>query len=92
MRPDADLVRQLAALLDASRRPVLVAGGGVMHSDGGAALLALAEKIDAAVVTTITGQGAVPDEHPLALGVIGDNGFHPHAARAVEESDLLVYL
>jgi acetolactate synthase-1/2/3 large subunit len=92
MRPDADLVRQLAALLDASRRPMLVAGGGVMHSDGGAALLALAEKIEAAVVTTITGQGAVPDEHPLALGVIGDNGFHPHAARAVEESDLLVYL
>jgi len=48
--------------------------------------------MNAVVVTTITGQGSVPDDHPLALGVIGDNGFHPHAARAVEESDLLVYL
>lgn len=92
VRPDAALVRQLADLLDAAQRPVLVAGGGVMHSNAGAELLALSEKINAVVVTTITGQGAVPDEHPLALGVIGDNGFHPHAARAVEESDLLVYL
>lgn len=92
VRPDAALVRQLAGLLNTARRPVLVAGGGVMHSNAGAQLLALAEKANAIVVTTITGQGAVPDEHPLALGVIGDNGFHPHAARAVEESDLLVYL
>jgi acetolactate synthase-1/2/3 large subunit len=34
----------------------------------------------------------MPDEHPLALGVVGDNGFHPHAHRAVEEADVLLYV
>jgi acetolactate synthase-1/2/3 large subunit len=43
-------------------------------------------------MTTISGQGIMPDEHPLALGVIGDNGFHPHAIKAVEESDVLLYV
>ncbi len=92
VRPNAALARQLAELLNEAKRPVLVAGGGVMHANAASALLALSEKLNAVVVTTITGQGAVPDHHPLALGVIGDNGFHPHAAQAVEESDLLVYL
>jgi acetolactate synthase I/II/III large subunit len=92
VRPNADLAKKLAYLLNDAKKPVLIAGGGVMHSNAAAELLALAEKMNAVVVTTITGQGSVPDDHPLALGVIGDNGFHPHAARAVEESDLLVYL
>jgi acetolactate synthase-1/2/3 large subunit len=43
-------------------------------------------------VTTITGQSTMPDDHPLAIGVIGDNGYHPHANLAMEEADLLVYL
>ncbi len=46
----------------------------------------------APVVTTISGQGIMPDQHALALGVIGDNGFHPHAIRAVEEADALLYV
>jgi acetolactate synthase-1/2/3 large subunit len=44
------------------------------------------------VVATISGQGIMPDDHPLALGVVGDNGFHPYANQAVEESDLLLYV
>jgi acetolactate synthase-1/2/3 large subunit len=44
------------------------------------------------VVTTISGQGIMPDDHLLALGVVGDNGFHPYANQAVEESDLLLYV
>lgn len=34
----------------------------------------------------------MPDDHPLAIGVIGDNGFHPHAHRAIEEADTLLYI
>jgi len=44
------------------------------------------------VVTTISGQGIMPDDHPLALGVTGDNGFHPHAHKAIDESDTLLYV
>jgi acetolactate synthase-1/2/3 large subunit len=54
--------------------------------------LEIAEKLGAPIVTTISGQGIIPDDHPLALGVIGDNGFHPHALRTVDEADILLYV
>jgi len=73
-------------------RPVIVAGGGANHSQAGQEIMALSEWLTAPVVTTISGQGIIPDDHPLALGVVGDNGFHPYANRAVEEGDLLLYI
>lgn len=75
-----------------AKRPVIVAGGGTNHSQAGAEIRGVAEWLAAPVVTTISGQGIIPDEHPLALGVIGDNGFHPHAIRAVEEADVILYV
>ena len=55
-------------------------------------MMNLAEWLAAPLVTTISGQGVIPDDHPLAMGVIGDNGFHPHAHRSVEEADALLYV
>ena len=91
-RGSSEALAAIAAHLNAAQRPVIVAGGGATHSRAGAAVLALAERLEAPVVTTISGQGIVPDEHRLAMGVIGDNGFHPHAHRAVEEGDVLLYV
>jgi acetolactate synthase-1/2/3 large subunit len=91
-RGSAEALAAIAAVLNTAERPVIVAGGGANHSGAGAAVLALAERMQAPVVTTISGQGIAPDEHALALGVIGDNGFHPHAHRAVEEADVLLYV
>lgn len=91
-RSSAKAVEELAAHLLAAERPVIVAGGGVNHSQANQQILVLAECLGAPVVTTISGQGTMPDEHPLALGVVGDNGFHPHAHRAVEEADVLLYV
>jgi acetolactate synthase-1/2/3 large subunit len=73
-------------------RPVVIAGGGANHSQAQREILSLSEWLAAPVVTTISGQGIMPDDHPLALGVVGDNGFHPYANEAVEESDLLLYI
>lgn len=75
-----------------ARNLVIIAGGGVNHSQAGNAVRLVAEWMKAPVVSTISGQGFMPDDHPLALGVIGDNGFHPHAHRTVEEADLLLYI
>jgi len=75
-----------------STRPVIVAGGGANHSQAGEEIISLSEWLSAPVVTTISGQGIMPDDHPLALGVVGDNGFHPYANQAVEEADLLLYV
>jgi len=82
----------LQNLIAGASRPLLVAGGGVCLSGGGQALTALAERYRIPVVTTMTGRNAIPDLHDLALGIVGDNGFLPQANRAMEESDLLVYI
>lgn len=89
--PPAQLNRLLELITEA-KRPLIVAGGGVNRSGAQAELTQLAEQMNIPVVNTITGQGAIPDNHPLAIGVIGDNGFHPHANRALEEADLVIYL
>jgi acetolactate synthase-1/2/3 large subunit len=91
-RGSNDTLKQFAALLRKAERPVVVVGGGANHSQAGNNVLELAEKLGAPIVTTISGQGIIPDDHSLALGVIGDNGFHPHALRTVEESDTLLYI
>lgn len=88
----SEKLHRLLELLAASKRPLVVAGGGVNRSGAQAALLAFVERHKVPVVTTITGQGAVKPRHPLSIGVIGDNGFHPHANKALDESDLTIYL
>jgi acetolactate synthase I/II/III large subunit len=91
-RGSQDALRRFAELLKKAQRPAMVVGGGANHSQAGTVVLELAEKLGAPIVTTISGQGIIPDDHPLALGVIGDNGFHPHALRTVEEADTLLYV
>jgi len=67
--PDPDLVAQAGRLLAEARRPVLVAGGGVIAAGAWDELRALAEFLGAPVVTTMMGKGAFPEDHPLS-------GFH----------------
>ena len=59
---------EAARLLAEAERPVLWAGGGVLRSGGQAELLALAERLDAPVLTTFMGKGAIDESHPLAAG------------------------
>ncbi len=91
-RASDDSLQVLAKLIAEAHRPLLVAGGGVNISQAQSSLQAFATKTRIPVVTTITGQGIMSDEHELAIGVIGDNGFHPHALRAAEQADLLIYV
>jgi acetolactate synthase-1/2/3 large subunit len=73
-RPDATLVERAAALLAGARRPVIVAGGGVIGAEATEELRALAERLGAPVVTTWNGKGAIDETHPLAGQTIGDTG------------------
>jgi acetolactate synthase I/II/III large subunit len=63
--PDAGRLEQVAALLHAADRPLIVAGGGVLQSDGSAALQELAERLDAPVLLTGNGKGALSSRHRL---------------------------
>lgn len=89
--PDPALLEALLTMVAEAERPLIVAGAGINRSGARAALKSFAEAANIPVVNSITGQGALPDDHRLAIGVIGDNGFHPHANRAMEEADLLIY-
>ena len=89
--PPSELTKILD-LISSAQKPLIVAGGGVNRSGAQKELTDLAEQLNIPVVNTITGQAAIDDNHPLAIGVIGDNGYHPHANRALEEADLVIYL
>jgi acetolactate synthase-1/2/3 large subunit len=71
-RPDTASVERAARLLAEARRPVLLAGGGVITADGSADLVALAEHLGAPVVTTWMGKGAIPEDHDLNAWSVGD--------------------
>jgi acetolactate synthase-1/2/3 large subunit len=67
-RPDAAQVERIAARLAGATRRVIVAGGGVIAAGAGPALQALAERLDAPVITTVDGRGAMSEEHALCIG------------------------
>lgn len=90
--PDAAQVEAAARLLRAAEHPVLVCGGGVLASGAEAELAELAERLSAPVATTVSGQGAIPDEHPLAVGVVGSNGGTPETRSIVDRADLVFFI
>lgn len=85
---EADL-QQAADLINAARRPMIVIGHGAVAARE--AVIALAERIGAAVVTTFKGKGLIADSHPNAGGVLGRSGT-PIASWFMNESDLIITL
>jgi acetolactate synthase-1/2/3 large subunit len=79
----------IAEALSKSRRPVLLAGHGVLISGAQDILLALAEKTKTPVTTTLLGKGAIPESHPLSLGMLGMHGT-AYANKAMVECDLVM--
>jgi len=71
---DIDKVREAAKLLAKAERPVILAGGGVILSRASAELVELAEFLGAAVITTMMGKGAIPEDHPLCAFYAGSKG------------------
>jgi acetolactate synthase-1/2/3 large subunit len=91
-RPDPTAVEAAAELLVAAERPMIVAGGGVVTSQAWAELTALAERLGAPVGTSICGKGAIAEDHPLSVGVVGSNGRRPYANALLRAADLVLYV
>ncbi|MFC7931481.1 thiamine pyrophosphate-binding protein [Streptomyces cinereoruber] len=85
--PRPELTAVAAHLLAHAERPVIVAGGGVVRSDASGKLRALAERIDAPVVTTFGGKGAFPWKHPLSLQSWLEDR---HTTDFLEDADVLL--
>lgn len=91
IEPDASAVSQAAELILRAKKPVLYVGGGVIKSNGSAALKILVEQTSIPVVTTLMARGAFPDSHELNLGMPGMHGTYS-AVIALQQSDLIVAL
>jgi pyruvate oxidase len=87
--PAEDDLARAAALINAARRPMIVIGHGAVAARE--AVVALAERIGAVVVTTFKGKGLIADSHPLAGGVLGRSGT-PIASWFMNEADLVIAL
>jgi pyruvate oxidase len=85
--PSLESVEAAAELVRAARRPVIVAGDGART--GLSELLSLAERLGVPILTTFRAKGLVPDDHPLAAGVLGRSGT-PVASWLMNESDLVL--
>jgi acetolactate synthase-1/2/3 large subunit len=83
-------VSGVAAGLADAERPVIFAGGGVHASGAWRELLALAEHAAIPVATTIHGKAAIPEYHPLSLGVAGGNGCRGYANTYLAEADAVL--
>jgi len=89
--PQANIgaIKEAARSLWRARRPVLLAGGGVAASDAGGKVVALAEHLGAAILTTLMGKGAVREDHPLYAWHTGAIGTHC-GNRLANEADWLL--
>ena len=88
-QPEPAALAEAVALVRGARRPLIVAGGGVVYSEATDALRALAEQTGIPVCETQAGKGSLPYDHPSALGAIGATGTA--AANAIaREADVII--
>lgn len=85
--PPQDSMNAAISQIQQGRKPVLIAGSGAASESAVASLRTLAEKLHAPVLTTTSGKGVFPEDHPLAMGCISRLGV---AQELLLESDLMI--
>ena len=91
VRSDLYKIPRVLSLLNDAQRPVIVAGGGVLHSNASHELASLACGLSIPVVSTMMGLGAFPQSSPLYFGMIGLFGSYS-ANQILRKSDLIISL
>jgi acetolactate synthase-1/2/3 large subunit len=87
--PNGKQLRKAAAAIATARRPVLYAGGGVVHAGASEVLTDFARRLDLPVTTTLMALGAFPASDRRWLGMLGMHGTRP-ANWAMDEADLII--
>ncbi|MCX6333516.1 MAG: 3D-(3,5/4)-trihydroxycyclohexane-1,2-dione acylhydrolase (decyclizing), partial [Bacteroidia bacterium] len=88
-RPDISLLKEAAELIRRSKKPVIVAGGGVIYSEATEVLKRFVERTGIPVAETFAGKGSLPYDHPSNLGAVGATGT-PGANEITSEADLVI--
>jgi tartronate-semialdehyde synthase len=78
------------AMLQASERPVVVAGGGIINADANELLVEFAELTDTPVIPTLMGWGAIADDHPLMAGMCGLQTSHRYGNATLLAADFVL--
>jgi acetolactate synthase-1/2/3 large subunit len=91
IEPTSQAIKDAAALIAQSSKPVFYVGGGVIKSNASKELMQLAELVGAPVVTTLMALGSFPDSHPQHYGMPGMHGT-VGAVTALQKADLLITL
>jgi acetolactate synthase-1/2/3 large subunit len=89
LRAETNSIEQAIELIAAAKRPIILAGHGVIISEAESQLLAFAERRNIPVASTLLGLGAFPTGHPLALGMMGMHG-ESWVNHAIQQSDLIL--
>jgi len=88
-RPDILFLKEAARIIKTSRKPVIIAGGGVIYSEASGILMKLVENTGIPVAETFAGKGSLPYNHPSNLGAVGATGT-PGANEITGEADLVI--
>ncbi len=89
IRPDRSALEQAAAWIRASKRPLIIAGGGAIYSDATDILRHFVEQIGIPIGETMAGKGSLRYDHPLNMGAIGATGTFA-ANRTAKDADLVI--
>jgi len=87
--PDSRRLAEAVALIRGAKRPLIVAGGGVIYSEATDALRAFVEQTGIPVAETQAGKGSLPYDHPAALGAVGATGTFA-ANRVAADADVVI--
>jgi acetolactate synthase I/II/III large subunit len=91
LRAESSAIQEAIALISAAKKPVILAGHGIIESGACAQVIAFAESRQIPVASTLLGLGAFPTDHPLALGMMGMHG-ESWVNHAIQQADLLLAL
>ncbi|RYG42970.1 acetolactate synthase large subunit, partial [bacterium] len=87
--PSVEQVEVAARMIAEAKKPLIIAGAGVLWSEGFDELRELAEKADIPVINSLLGLGTFPRDHELSLGMMGMHG-EATGTLAVQEADLVI--
>ncbi len=89
LKAESSAIRQAIELIRAARKPIILAGHGVIQSGAEAEVIAFAEALQIPIASTLLGLGAIPAAHPLSLGMMGMHG-ESWVNHAIQNADLLL--
>ena len=87
--PREEEVAHAAQTINSARKPIIIAGHGVVQSGAHEELVRLAEEADIPVLTTLLGISGMPEDHPLSYGFLGMHG-HFYANMAADRADVVI--